>query len=74
MRKKRNEHKFRSFMGKFLPYAATFLVILGIAKVGSESKNDAAAGSINMNEPVVPSEVGRERAVKYSLYFSLFVS
>lgn len=36
-------------MGKILPYAATFLVIFGIAKVGSESKNDAAAGSINMN-------------------------
>lgn len=49
MRKKRNEHKFRSFMGKFLPYAAAFLMIFGIAKVGTESKNDSEAGSINMN-------------------------
>lgn len=49
MRKKRNEHKFRSFMGKFLPYVAAFLVIFGIAKVGTESKNEAEAGSINMN-------------------------
>ena len=49
MRKKRNEHKFRSFLGKFLPYVAAFLLVFGIAKVGSESKNESAAGSINMN-------------------------
>ncbi len=36
-------------MGKFLPYAAAFLVIFGIAKVGSESKNESDTGSINMN-------------------------
>ena len=49
MRKKRNEHKFKNFMGKFLPYAVMFLAILGVAKVGSESKNESDAGSINMN-------------------------
>lgn len=49
MRKKRTENKFKSFMGKFVPYVATFLVIFGLAKVGSESKAEAGAGSINMN-------------------------
>lgn len=36
-------------MGKFLPYAAMFVLVCAIAKVGSESKNAAADGSINMN-------------------------
>ncbi len=36
-------------MGKFLPYVLTFLVIFGIAKVGSESKTNAESGDINMN-------------------------
>lgn len=36
-------------MGKFLPYAAAFLAILGIAKVGSDSKNDLNNDSLNMN-------------------------
>lgn len=49
MKKKRTEHKFRSFMGKFLPYAAVFLVILGIAKVGSDSKDASNSSSINVN-------------------------
>lgn len=49
MKKKRTEHKFRSFMSKFLPYAAVFLVILGIAKVGSDSKNDLNNDSLSMN-------------------------
>lgn len=49
MSRKRKEHKFRSFMGKFLPYAAVFLTIFAVAKIGSESKNDLTSGSINMN-------------------------
>lgn len=49
MKKKRTEHKFRNFVGHFLPYAAAFLMIFGVAKVGSESKTDANGGSLNMN-------------------------
>lgn len=49
MKKKRTEHKFLNFMGKILPYAAAFLVVLGIAKVGSDSKNASGASSINVN-------------------------
>lgn len=36
-------------MGKLLPYVAMFLVILGVAKVGAETKNDPTADNINMN-------------------------
>lgn len=50
MKKKRNEHRFMSFMGKILPYAAMFLVIFGIAKIGSETKNELGADSLNMNQ------------------------
>lgn len=49
MRKKRSEHKFRSFMGKFLPYVAMFLVIFGIAKIGSENKSASGSANLNMN-------------------------
>ncbi len=49
MKKKRTEHKFRSFLGKFLPYVAVFLVILGIAKVGSDNKDLSGASNINVN-------------------------
>ena len=49
MKKKRNEHKFRRFMGKLLPYAAMFLAIFGVAKIGSETKAEQESGSINMN-------------------------
>lgn len=49
MKKKRTEHKFRSFMGKFIPYAAIFLAILGIAKIGTDGKNASSASSINVN-------------------------
>lgn len=49
MKKKRTEHKFRSFMGKFIPYVAVFLTILGIAKVGSDSKNSSGTSNINVN-------------------------
>lgn len=48
MRKRRKEHKFAKFMGKFIPYTATFLVILGIATVGSEGKN-ASLGDMDLN-------------------------
>lgn len=36
-------------MGKFIPYAAVFLMIFGVAKVGSETKAEQESGSINMN-------------------------
>lgn len=49
MKRKRTEHKIRSFIGKLLPYAVMFLAIIGIAKVGSESKNDISAGSLSMD-------------------------
>lgn len=37
-------------MGKVLPYVAVFLVIFGIAKIGSDSKAENVAGSLNMNQ------------------------
>ncbi len=49
MKKRRTEHKFRNFVGKLLPYAVMFLTIVGIAKVGSESKNELALGSLSMD-------------------------
>lgn len=50
MKKKRTENRFKSFMGKILPYAAMFLVILGIAKIGSDMKTDMGSDSLNMNQ------------------------
>lgn len=49
MKKKRQEHKIRNFIGKLLPYVAVFLVIFGVAKIGAETKNDPSADNINMN-------------------------
>lgn len=49
MKKRRSEHKFRNFIGKFLPYAVMFLAIIGIAKVGSDNKNDLSTGSLSMD-------------------------
>lgn len=49
MKKKRNEHKFLRFMGQILPYAAAFLMIFGIAKVGVDTKAQLDSSSINMN-------------------------
>lgn len=49
MSKKVKEHKFSGFMGKIMPYVAVFLVILGVAKIGTDSKNAQASSDINMN-------------------------
>ncbi len=49
MKKKTNEHRFLKFLGKVLPYLSVFLIIFAIAKIGTETKNDLGAGSLNMN-------------------------
>lgn len=49
MRKKRNQHRFLGFLGKILPYLAMFLVIIGIAKIGIDSKNSLETGNISMS-------------------------
>lgn len=49
MKKKRKEHKVRSFLGQVLPYLAMFLVIVGVAKVGIDTKAELDGGSISMN-------------------------
>ncbi len=46
MRRKRKEHKFAKFMGKFIPYMTAFLMILGIAQIGTETKLNAASSSV----------------------------
>lgn len=48
MKRKRTEHRLRNFMGKFIPYAAIFLAVLGIAKVGTDTKNDPSYTSLDM--------------------------
>lgn len=47
-RRAKQEHKFRRFLGQLLPYVAVFLVILGVAKVGSEDKAGASSSSLNL--------------------------
>lgn len=49
---KRKVHKKNSFwqsVGRFIPYLACFLLIFGIAKIGSEEKATASDNTLNMN-------------------------
>ena len=49
MKKKRKEHKIRSFLGQVLPYFAMFLMIVGVAKVGIDTKSELDNGGLSMN-------------------------
>jgi len=49
MKKKRKEHKVRKFLGQVVPYLAMFLVIIGVAKVGIDTKAQADNGGLSMN-------------------------
>lgn len=49
--KKRNQkkHQFRQLVGRFLPYLATFLVIFGVAYIGSEDKANSTDTNLNIS-------------------------
>lgn len=49
MKKKRKEHKVRSFLGQVLPYLAVFLMIVGVAKVGIDTKAELDNGGLSLN-------------------------
>jgi len=49
MKARPKEHKFLRAIGRFLPYLLSAVLIFGVAKIGSDSKNTAGATSLNMN-------------------------
>lgn len=49
MKRKRKEHKVRSFLGQVLPYLAVFLMIIGVAKVGIDTKAELDNNTISLN-------------------------
>lgn len=49
MKKKRKEHKVRGFLGQVLPYLAVFLMIVGVAKVGIDTKSELDSGALSLN-------------------------
>lgn len=48
-RKRKEQHKIRSFIGRILPYMAMFLMIIGVAKVGVDTKAKTDDGTLSMN-------------------------
>lgn len=49
MKARPKEHKFLHAIGRFFPYLLCAVLIFGVAKIGSDSKNAAGAASLNMN-------------------------
>lgn len=49
MEKQAKEHRLIYKIGKVLPYLVAFVLIFGVAKVGSDDKMNAEASSLNLN-------------------------
>lgn len=49
MKRKRKEHKVRKFLGQAIPYLVVFLAIIGVAKVGIDTKAELDNGNLSMN-------------------------
>lgn len=47
--RKRKEHKLRNFLGQLFPYLVMFAAIIGVAKVGIETKVEIGNNNISMN-------------------------